>query len=47
MGPFKEYDFRRLDESKVVSDNNEIFIGSYPAEIADYLRYLRYNIRKC
>ena len=27
------YNFRHLDEGKIVSDKNEIFIGTYPAEI--------------
>lgn len=42
----KDYDFRYLDTPKVIEDSREIFVGTYPAEITDYLRYLRYNIRK-
>ena len=42
----KDYNFRLLDESKFVSNYNEIYIGTYPAEISDYLHYLRFNIRK-
>ena len=42
----EKYDFRILDEKKIVSDPNEIFIGTYPMEITQYLKYLRFNIRK-
>ena len=45
LNPFPEYDPRKL-RSNFVDNNNKIYIGTYPAEITDYLRVLRYNIRK-
>ena len=39
------YDHRRLDRN-YVENNTDIYIGTYPAEITEYLRYLRYNIRR-
>ena len=45
MNPFPEYDPRKL-RSNFIDNNNKIYIGTYPAEITDYLRVLRYNIRK-
>jgi len=35
-----------LGDGKVVSDNSQLFVGTYPAEISSFLRYLRFNIRK-
>lgn len=46
LAPFEEYNFRMLGEEKVVGDNSQLYIGTYPAEISVFLKYLRYNIRK-
>jgi hypothetical protein len=43
--PFPEYDPRKL-KTNFVDNSNKIYIGTYPAEITDFLRILRYNIRK-
>jgi hypothetical protein len=45
LAPFPEYDPRKLCNN-FVDNNNKIYIGTYPAEVTDYLRQLRYNIRR-
>ncbi len=40
-----EYDPRKLGNN-FVDTNNKIYIGTYPAEVTDYLRKLRYNLRR-
>ena len=46
MAERDQYNRREMDENKVSKTKDDIFIGTYGAEVTEYLSNLRYNIRR-